>query len=125
MRGAMPDSPWSGPTHAHPGARGRARVVTVAVVALVALVVGAVAWTMLDEIWDRYWLEHHGQLAEMIVVRVYQDGGGEDGTTTYAVVDIPECRCVAHVHVGTNQHPEGSLLAVWYDPFDPTHAVAA
>jgi len=130
MREATLDSPWSHPKHARSGPdpnprRSRRSVALIGIVlAIVAVVVGAVAWTQVDEIWDRYWLEHHGRLGEATVVRVYTDGS-DGGIKTYAVVAVPGCSCVAHVHVGTDAHPEGSTLAVWYDPNDETHAVTA
>ena len=134
MRGATPDSPWGQPARTRatrssdPHRSLGKRILTGLALAVGVVVVILIVWVGMGvgEVWDRAWLEQHGVQAEATVVRVFtEDGGGEGGATTHAVVEIPACACEATVHVGSDQHPVGSKLLVWYDPNDPTHAEAA
>jgi len=122
-----PATPWSGPSRPAPANQRGRRTSPLAILVAIGLIafIGVLAVTVLVNVWDRIWLDRHGVLTYATVDAVRTEDAGEDGSTTYVTVEIPFCSCHEDLHVGSDRHPPGSMIAIRYDPNDLRHAEVA
>lgn len=108
--------------------RRRSRRVVTTVISAVAVILVLIGYgaVVAGQV-SRYWLDHHGVLARVTVVRTQTvESTDENGTTDqyYVYVRIPDTDVVVRLEVSKPAFPEGAAIVIRYDPNDPTHAIA-